>query len=263
MPVVIAAVALLGLAVGSFLNVVIYRVPAGMSLSHPSSYCPSCDRPIRWRHNVPVLGWLILRGRCADCRTPISPRYPLVELTTTVVFVLLALRLQQLHLLSALPAYLYFASIGVALTMIDTDTHRLPNVIVLPSYPVLALLLTLATVVRDEPSALLRAAIGGVALYSFYFMTHLAYPRGMGFGDVKLAGLIGAMLGYVSYSTLLIGAFLAFALGSVVSVALLASGRASRKSHLPFGPYMIVAVLLALFVASPVSSFYSQLALSG
>jgi len=135
MPVLLVFVALLGLAIGSFLNVVIYRVPRGESLISPPSHCPSCDRPIRNRHNVPVFGWLALRGRCADCQAPISPRYPLVEAATGLVFVAFAARLYSLDLLPALPAYLYFAAIGIALAMIDFDCHRLPNAIVLPSYP--------------------------------------------------------------------------------------------------------------------------------
>ena len=133
-------VALLGLAIGSFLNVVIYRVPRGESLISPASQCPSCGAAIRARHNVPLFGWLVLRGRCADCRTPISFRYPLVELACALLFVAVTLRFDHLGLLSALPAYLYFGAIGIALALIDLDVQRLPNSIVLPSYPVIAAL---------------------------------------------------------------------------------------------------------------------------
>ncbi|UQX89549.1 prepilin peptidase [Jatrophihabitans telluris] len=259
MPVVIVAVALLGLAIGSFLNVVIYRLPAGKSLSRPSSHCPVCGNPIRNRHNLPVIGWLILRGRCADCRSRISIRYPLVELTTGVLFVLVALRLNQLSLLSVLPAWLCFAAIAIALTMIDVDVHRLPDAIVLPSYPVLALLLTLGAVTHDTPWALLRMLIGGLALWLSYLLLHLAYPAGMGWGDVKLAGIVGAMLGYLSYSSLLVGAFAAFFLGSLVSVPLLVSSRASRKSRIPFGPFMLAGAFLALWLARPIADAYLHL----
>ncbi len=129
---------LLGLLIGSFLNVVAYRVPRGESLVTPASHCPSCEHPIRPWHNVPVLGWLLLRGRCADCGTRISPRYPLVELGTGVAFAAVAARLLQLDLGSAVPAYLYFTAVGIALALIDLDCRRLPNALVLPSYPVLA-----------------------------------------------------------------------------------------------------------------------------
>ena len=127
MPVLIAAVALLGLAIGSFLNVVICRVPLELSLSRPASRCPACEQPIRRRHNVPVFGWLILRGRCADCRAPISMRYPLVELACAALFIAVTWQLARLQLIPALPAYLIFVAAGLALSMIDLDVHRLPN----------------------------------------------------------------------------------------------------------------------------------------
>jgi len=165
------------------------------------SRCPSCGAQIRNRHNVPVLGWLILRGRCFGCKAPISPRYPLVEAMTGVLFALVTLRIVGLHLAAALPAYLYFAAAGVALAMIDVDHKRLPDKIVLPSYPVLAVLLTVAAAAQHDWWALARAAIGAAALFAFYFATAFAYPAGMGFGDVKLAGLLGGVRGYLSWST--------------------------------------------------------------
>jgi leader peptidase (prepilin peptidase)/N-methyltransferase len=259
MPILIAAVALLGLAIGSFLNVVIYRVPVGESLLHPSSHCPDCDHPIRNRHNVPVLGWLLLRGRCADCAVPISPRYPLVELGTGVAFVGVTLRLAALHQLATLPAFLYFTAIGIALALIDLDCHRLPNAIVLPSYPVLALLLSAAALAQGDWSALLRAAIAGAVLYALYFVLAFSYPAGMGFGDVKLAGLIGGVLGYLSYSTMLVGAFSAFLLGGIAGAVVILSGRGSRKTALPFGPFMIAGAFIALFIAAPVIDSYRRL----
>src|SRR4051794_38458950 len=130
----LVVIMLLGLAVGSFLNVVIHRVPRGESVVSPPSSCPSCGARIRPCHNVPVLGWLLLRGRCADCGVRISARYPLVELATAVVFVALAARLAQLDQLGAVPAFAYFGAIGIALALIDLDVRRLPNAIVLPSY---------------------------------------------------------------------------------------------------------------------------------
>lgn len=256
MPVLLAAMALLGLAVGSFLNVVIYRVPAGLSLVRPASRCPSCDSEIRSRHNVPVFGWLVLRGRCADCRARISPRYPVVELGTGVAFVLVALRAADLHQLAVLPALLYFTSIAISLSVIDVDHHRLPNAIVLPSYPVLALLLTAAAVTQHDLSALLRALIGGLVLFAGYFLLAFIYPAGMGFGDVKLAGLIGAVLAYLSYSTLLLGAFGAFLLGGLAGVLVILSRRGNRKTPLPFGPFMFVAAFVAIFAAAPLVTAY-------
>jgi len=247
----------LGLAIGSFLNVVIYRVPAGVSVVSPASRCPSCDHAIRNRHNIPVLGWLILGGRCADCKASISPRYPLVEAATAALFVVLTLRLAHLHL--ALAAYLYFAAAGLALAMIDFDHKRLPNSIVLPSYLVLAILLSAASAVNHDWAALARAAIGGAALFAFYVAIVLAYPAGMGFGDVKLSGIIGGVLAYLSWSTLIVGAFGGFLLGALIGVAVMAGGHGGRKTALPFGPFMIAGAFIAIFVAHPIAHEYLRL----
>lgn len=259
MVLLIVAVALLGLAIGSFLNVVIYRVPQGASLSSPASHCPHCDSPIRNRHNVPVFGWLALRGRCADCKAPISIRYPLVELLTALLFVAIVLRLHSSGQLPVLPAWLYFAAIAIALAAIDLDCSRLPNAIVLPSYPVLAVLLAGGGLWQRDYPALLRAAIGCAALFGCYFALAWSYPKGMGFGDVKLAGLVGAMLGYQGYSALLVGGFGAFLLGGVAGAVVILSGRGSGKTALPFGPFMLLAALLALFFADPIATAYTNL----
>jgi leader peptidase (prepilin peptidase)/N-methyltransferase len=252
----LVVIALLGLAVGSFLNVVIYRVPRSESVVSPGSHCPACGKPIRARHNVPVLGWLLLRGRCADCGARISVRYPLVELLTGGLFVAVAARLDGLDLLAALPAYLYLTAIGVALALIDLDVRRLPNVLVLPSYPVVAALLTGASAVRGDWWPLARAGIGGVALFGFYLLLVVVYPAGMGWGDVKLAGLIGTALGYLSWGALVVGALAGFVLGAVVGIGVLLVRRGDRKTALPFGPFMIAGLLLAIFVGEPVARFY-------
>jgi leader peptidase (prepilin peptidase)/N-methyltransferase len=261
MPFLIVVVILLGLAIGSFLNVVIYRVPAGASLSHPSSHCPLCGHTIRNRHNVPVVGWAVLRGRCADCRTAISPRYPSIELLTAALFVATTLRLDHLQLLPALPAYLYFGAIGICLTAIDIDVQRLPNAIVLPSYPVLAILLSIAAISQHDLSALLRSGIGTAALFTAYFALAFAYPAGMGLGDVKLAGIVGGVLAFISYQTLLVGAFAAFFFGSLIGLLVVLTRRGTRKSAVPFGPFMILGALLALFLGTPIADLYTELIL--
>ncbi|TWG96443.1 leader peptidase (prepilin peptidase)/N-methyltransferase [Nocardioides sp. J9] len=244
------------MAIGSFLNVVAHRVPAGESVVHPPSACPRCGHEIRNRHNVPVLGWLVLRGRCFDCGEPISARYPLVELGTGVAFALVALRLgadeQGLRLL---PAYLAFAGIGIALALIDLDHKRLPDVIVLPSYPVLAALLLLGW----DGDALLRALIGGAILFVFFFVVWFAAPGGMGFGDVKLAGVVGAMTAYLTWGTFLVGAFMGFLLGAVAGVLLMAGGKAGRKTAVPFGPFMILGAWTAILGAGELGDYYLEL----
>jgi leader peptidase (prepilin peptidase)/N-methyltransferase len=256
MPILIAAVALLGLAIGSFLNVVIYRLPVGKSLVRPPSQCPTCAQPIRTRHNIPVVGWLALRGKCAHCRTAISLRYPLVELGCALLFVAMTLRIAQLHVLPALPAYLYFAAIGIALSMIDIDTHRLPNAIVLPSLAVVLVLLSGAAAWNRDWTALERTIIGAAALFSLYLIMAFAYPAGMGFGDVKLSATLGALLGFLSWSTLAVGTFAGFLLGGIAGVAVIISRRGTGKTALPFGPFMIAGALLAIFAGAPITRFY-------
>jgi leader peptidase (prepilin peptidase)/N-methyltransferase len=244
-----------GLLVGSFLNVVIWRVPRGESIVRPPSHCPGCDTPIAPRDNIPVLSWLLLRGKCRHCGVRISARYPLVELGTGLLFAVIALN-RGPH--ADLPAFLYLAAISVALALIDLDTKRLPNVIVLPSYVVAAVLLTVAAAVDDDWSALLRAGLGTVVLFGFYFLLALIYPRGMGFGDVKLAGVLGLYLGWLGWGPLAVGAFLAFLLGGVLGALLMALGKAGRKSAIPFGPWMLAGALIAVFVGQRIADAYTS-----
>lgn len=259
MPIMITAAGLLGLIVGSFLNVVIHRVPRGESLVRPGSHCPHCDHPVRPRHNIPLVSWLALRGRCADCAHPISVRYPLVELLTGVVFAAVTARLVDLGMLEALPAYLFFAAIGIALTVIDLDVMRLPNAIVYPTYVVLTALLTFASLIEGSTEPLARAAIGATALFAFYFVLVIINPVGMGFGDVKLAGVIGAVLGYLSYPALVIGAFAAFVIGGLIGAALILLRHASRKTAIPFGPSMVAGALIAILASAPLADAYTHL----
>jgi leader peptidase (prepilin peptidase) / N-methyltransferase len=254
-PVLLSIVGLLGLAVGSFLNVVIHRVPRDESLVRPGSHCPHCGTAVRNRHNVPVLGWLLLRGRCADCRAPISARYPLVEAGTAVLFVAVAARFGWSWLL---PAYLYLAAVAIALAAIDLDVMRLPDRIVLPSYIVALVLLVPAAVAERNGEAAVRGLVAAALMYAFYWVLAVL-PKGMGGGDVKLAPLLGLYLGWLGWSSVAIGLFAGFLLGGVVGVALLATRVAGRKSRIPFGPYMLAGAMLALFAAAPVATWYQSL----
>jgi leader peptidase (prepilin peptidase)/N-methyltransferase len=248
-----------GLMIGSFLNVVIWRVPRDESVVRPRSHCPSCGHAVRPRDDIPVVSWLLLRGRCRDCGQPISVRYPLVELGTALLFAVTA---WHIGLSWALPAYLYLVAIGVALALIDLDVHRLPDQIVLPSYGVVAVLLVLASLGEDRWDALLRAAVGGAALYAAYFALKFVYPRGMGWGDVKLAGVLGMLLGWLGWGQLVVGGFLGFLLGGVVGGALMAVGRATRKSKIPYGPFMIAGAFLAVLFGAPITDLYLDMFVS-
>jgi leader peptidase (prepilin peptidase)/N-methyltransferase len=252
-PVVVLA-GVLGLVVGSFLNVVIHRVPRDESVLRPGSRCPQCEAPIRPWHNVPVVGWLWLRGRCARCRASISVRYPLVEAGTALLFGAVAVRFGAT---AALPAYLYLAAVAVALALIDVDVRRLPDVIVLPSYAVGGALLLLAS--HSDFGAAVRAILAMAVLFAAYFALAFAYPGGMGFGDVKLAGLLGLYLGWLGWAAVAVGTFVAFAIGALVGIGLLATRRAGRRSAIPFGPAMLAGALVALFVTQPVAAWYASL----
>lgn len=251
MPVIIAGI--LGLLVGSFLNVVIWRVPRGESVARPPSACPACGHAIRARDNVPVVSWLVLRGACRDCGQPISARYPAVELTTALAFAGVAWWTTGI-----LPfvAYGYLAAITIALALIDVDVRRLPNAIVLPSYAVAVVLLTLSSWETSSWEAMTRALIGCGVLYCFYFALVFVHPAGMGFGDVKLAGVLGLYLGWVGWGALVVGAFGAFLLGGVVSLALLGLRLATRKSAIPFGPWMLLGAWVGLLVGERVWRAY-------
>lgn len=256
---VVVLSALVGLAVGSFLNVVVWRVPRGESVVRPPSACPRCGHGIRGRDNVPVLSWLLLRGRCRNCGAPISARYPLVEGATGVLFALAAWFCWAQDTPWLLPALAYLAAIAVALALIDLDVHRLPDAIVLPSYPVALALLALASWAPGDGSdwgALVRALIAGAALFAFYFLAMAVYPAGMGFGDVKLAGVLGLYLGWVGWGAVLIGWFSAFLLGGLFALGLVVAGRAGRGSGIPLGPWMLLGAGVGVTVGEPLWSAY-------
>lgn len=258
MPVVLIATAALGLAVGSFLNVVAHRLPLALSVSRPASRCPDCGHDIRHRHNVPVLGWLVLRGRCADCGTAISARYPAVELLTAVLFVGVTYRLIQLGLPTAVPAFLWFVAVGIVLALIDLDVRRLPDAVTLPAYPVLAVLLTAAALLDGDPGSLLRAAIGAAASFAFYDVLSLLKPGALGYGDVKAAGLVGGMLAFVSWPVLLVGTAAAFLLGAVIGSAALLARHTDGPRAIPFGPFMVAGALVAVFAGAPLAETYHR-----
>lgn len=253
---VIAVAGIGGLLIGSFLNVVVWRVPRGESIVSPPSHCPRCGTPIAPRDNIPVVSWLLLRGRCRHCREPISARYPLVEAFTGALFAGFAAWFGPV---AQLPAYLYLAAVGVALALIDYDVKRLPDPLTLPSYPVGLVLLGIASGVHHNGWSFARALIGMSALFAFYFTVAFIAPRGMGFGDVKLSGVIGLYLAWLGWGELAVGAFAAFVVGAVVGVGAMLVTGGGRKMKIPFGPFMLVGALIGIFAGHPLASAYSSL----
>jgi leader peptidase (prepilin peptidase)/N-methyltransferase len=255
--VLIAVCGVLGLLVGSFLNVVVARVPQERSVVRPPSACPECGAPIAPRDNIPVLSWLLLRGRARCCGTAISIRYPLVEAGTAVAFAAVAAWLGPS---AALPAFEFLAALSIVLALIDIDVRRLPFIIVAPAYPVAAALLAAASLVERDGAATVRALVGGAGLWLFYRLLHAVYPAGMGYGDVRLAGLLGLYLGWLGWSALVTGGFFGFVVGGVGGVVVMALRRGSLKSQIPYGPYMLVGAWLGAVWGPQVASAYLRAA---
>lgn len=249
-----AAVGVVGLAVGSFLNVVIWRVPRKESVLSPPSHCPGCGAAIRPLDNIPVISWLFLRGVCRSCGERIAARYPLVELATGALFAAVAFRLQ---LDWALPAFLLLTSALLAISVIDLEHYIVPNRILVVAIPLGAALLLIAAAIDGEWDALERSILGGLAAFVGLLVVHLISPRGMGMGDVKLAFYLGLCLGWLSWGHVALGLFLGFLFGAVVGIALVATGKRSRRQVVPFAPFLAAGTMTAVLWGQPVLDWYS------
>jgi len=245
--------ALYGLVVGSFLNVVVYRVPNGLSVVSPPSACPNCENPIRPRDNIPILGWVLLRGSCRDCGEPISIRYPIVEAATAVLFAGTA---AVIGLHWTLPAYLWFVGVTFALALIDLDTKRLPNRIMLPGTVVGAVLLAVGAGIEGEWRQLLTGLAVAAGLFVLFLLLALGVPAGFGMGDVKLIFMLGLFSGYVSLAAGLFAAFAGFFIGGLISVLLLVTRKADRKTAIPFGPSLVAGSWLAIAAGTQIVDWY-------
>ena len=263
----VALVGVFGMLIGSFLNVVVHRVPIGVSVVAPASRCPECGTAISPIDNVPVASWLLLKGRCRHCESPISVVYPLVELGTGVVFAGVALVVMPPVLDSSTAGELvasiawalslfWLAGASIALSVIDLQTHRLPNAIVYPTIVVAAISAVLVAFGAGELEILARALASGGILFGLYLVMGLLWPGGMGLGDIKLAAGIGIYLGTIGWGALIVGAFAAFLLGGIVSVVLLAIRAASRTSGIPFGPWMLAGAWIGILAGEFVYQQY-------
>jgi leader peptidase (prepilin peptidase) / N-methyltransferase len=239
--------AVTGLVTGSFLSVLAARVPAAAPIARPLGRCPHCGAAVRLADMAPLAGWLRLRGRCRDCGARYGGWYPLLELATAALFAMLAVRLRFSPLL---PALWYLAAVGLALAVIDVRHHRLPDALTLPSYPVAAVLLGGGGLLLPGGAAhLLGALLGLAGAGVFYLLLALLAPGGIGWGDVKLSGLLGFYLGWFGLTALIAGVFGAFVLAAVTGLALIAAGKATRKSQLPFGAFMLAAAIAVIAVS--------------
>jgi leader peptidase (prepilin peptidase)/N-methyltransferase len=238
--------AIVGAIFGSFLNVVAYRLPRGESLSRPRSRCPQCQTPIRPYDNVPVLSWLALRGRCRSCRAPISARYPLVEAMSGLLcaLVVIAKGPDEDALLG-----LALVLLLIPITLIDLDHRIIPNKLTL-----LGAIVAPALVAYTAPDRLPEHLIAGVAAGGFFLLALLAYPRGMGMGDVKLAAVLGLFLGRAVGPAL----FVALVAGTLVGAAVIARKGAAegRKTAVPFGPFLALGGVVALFAGDAMVDWY-------
>jgi leader peptidase (prepilin peptidase)/N-methyltransferase len=246
MAIAVVAAALAGLLVGSFLNVVAWRLPRGESLLHPRSRCPGCGTQIAAYDNVPVVSWLLLRGRCRHCGTRISARYPLVELTTALLYALVVVAKDDavdivlgLLLVTAL----------IPITLIDLELRLIPNRITLPA----AVAAIVAGVVLDL-GGVPEQLIAGAAAGGFFLLAALAYPRGMGMGDVKLAGMLGLYLGRAVAPAIFVGLIAGVVVGAVIIAR--KGAREGRRTAVPFGPFLALGGLFGLFFGDAVMDAY-------
>ena len=238
----------LGALVGSFLNVVAHRLPRKESVVSPPSRCPSCGAGVRPYDNLPVLSWLLLRGKCRDCSAPIGARYPLVELGTALLWAAVVAARDDA---AGIALGLILVTALVPIVLIDLEHRLIPNLITGPA-AVAAIVAGLALDLDGVPEQLIAGAAAG----GFFLLAALAYPRGMGMGDVKLAGLMGLCLGKAVAPALMIALVAGVVVGGIVIARLGAT--AGRKTAVPFGPFLALGAIVALFAGDAMIDWYSD-----
>ena len=253
---VVTLTGILGLIFGSFGTVAAWRIPRHESIVAGRSKCPRCGAMITAIENVPVLSWLVLRGRCRHCGNPISIRYPLIELTTGALFALSAAKFGWSVETFVFAAFFW---VLVVLTVIDLDHKLLPNRIVYPAFIIGWAGLVAAAIADGTTDRLLDAAIGSAIFGGTFFVIAMISPRGMGFGDVKLAFVLGTFLGYTRLGLVPLGMFLAFMIGALTGIAVMLLGRGGRKMEIPFGPFLALGTVLAIFAGDPLVDAYQDL----
>ncbi len=249
-PIIIIPIFIFGLCIGSFLNVCIYRLPIGKSIAFPPSHCPHCHTAIRIYDNIPVFGWLILRGRCRDCGHRISPRYPLVEFLTGLFAVCAYLKLGP-TVDSAI--YFFFIAVLIIITFIDIDHRIIPDKITLPGIP-LAFIATFFLSNITWQTSLYGILIGGGSLLLIAVgYAYFTGKEGMGGGDIKLLAMIGALCGWKG---VIFTIFVGSVLGSIAGIAAMRRSGQGMKSALPFGPFLSVGAIGYIFFGSEAIHWY-------
>ena len=256
-PFLIVVCGILGLVIGSFLNVVAYRVPRDESIVAPRSRCPKCETSLTALDMVPVLSWLALRGKCRHCGAGVSVEYAIVEALTGVLFAITAWRLGYVW---ELPAYLVAVAGLVALSTIDVHTKRLPKKVFYPVTLATGALLAAAAVADRDWMSARDAFACGVVAFLFFFMLNFIYPRGLGFGDVRLSFLLGMLLGYQRPIYVFFGLMLGFVAGAIGGLLLIVGSRfanaeqkAGMKTAIPFGPWLAAGCFVGMLWGEPIT----------
>jgi leader peptidase (prepilin peptidase)/N-methyltransferase len=247
MPVALLPAAAFGLIIGSFLNVVAYRLPRGESLARPGSHCPACDAPVRPYDNIPLLSWLLLRGRCRACSAPIARRYPIVEAVTAALFA--AVAVVHAHDTTMLVLGIVLVAFLVPIALIDADHRLIPNRLTLPAA---ALGIVLGTAL--DPGGELERLVAGVAAGALLAVPSLLHPKGMGMGDAKLVAVLGLYLG----AAIVPAFFVAFVAGTVVGLGIMVRKglSAGRKTAVPFGPFLALGAVVGVLVGDDLVQLY-------
>jgi leader peptidase (prepilin peptidase)/N-methyltransferase len=242
--VVVVVCTVVGVMIGSFLTVVVDRVPRGGSIVAPPSACGSCGMRLGVLDLVPVVSWLALRGKCRRCRAPIGVEPIVVELANAVIFVLFGLHFGAA---AVLPAFCILGAALVALTWIDLREQRLPREITYVAFVLGAIALAVAALVDDEPRRIWTMLFGAALALAIMGAIYLGSRGGLGEGDVRLAPLLGLYLGWLNPGIVPVGLFYGFVLGAVVGVAMMAAGKAGKRTALPFGPFLAAGTVVAVF----------------
>jgi len=250
----------IGCIFGSFLNVVIWRVPNHISLVNPKrSFCPNCEAPIAWYDNIPIISWLVLGAKCRHCKEPIAVRYPIVEALGGLSFLAVTLgaysaRIRHGYCRNST----YSQTVSIVIAYIDLDHHLILNVVLLPTLIATLALLALASLGTNEWNRLGRAVICAIVLGAFYLLLSIIWKGGMGDGDIKLAFILGLITGWLGWLQFIIGAFAAFFIGGFLSLVLIIGKKVDMHGGIPFGPSMLLGIWLGIFVGAPIATLYLQ-----